>query len=135
MEINIKNLQKKISIPETKIRRALSSALSKFKCPSGSLSIVFVGVRRMRTINKKYLGHDYVTDVLSFELSKGLGEIIICPRMASANADFYKTSTEKEIILYVIHGLLHLQGFDDHNPKDTIQMRSMENMLLGKQNL
>jgi ssRNA-specific RNase YbeY (16S rRNA maturation enzyme) len=50
--------------------------------------------------------------------------------MAAANAVLYKTSTEKEIILYVIHGILHLKGFNDHALKDIIQMRKMENALL-----
>ncbi len=44
------------------------------------LSIVFVGTKRMRAINKKYLNHDYVTDVLTFDLGEGQGEIIICPQ-------------------------------------------------------
>jgi rRNA maturation RNase YbeY len=84
----------------------------------------------MRVINKKYLGHDDKTDVLTFDLGDGLGEIIICPQVAAANAAFYKTSTRKEILLYVIHGILHLKGFDDHAPQDIIQMRKMENKLL-----
>jgi len=95
-----------------------------------SLSIVFLGRKRMRTINKKYLNHDYATDVLTFDLGAGLGEIIICPQMAAVHAALHKTSTDKEIILYVIHGILHLKGFDDHHPKDIIQMRKMENKLL-----
>ena len=97
-----------------------------------SLSIVFVGSQRMRAVNKKYLKHDYVTDVLTFGLGGGVGEIIICPQIACANAKEHQTSTEKEIILYVIHGILHLAGYDDHSPKDILQMRSMENKLLER---
>ena len=77
----------------------------------------------MRAVNKKYLNHDYVTDVLAFDLGEDMGEIIICPQMARANARRHQSSTEKEIILYVIHGILHLAGFDDHHSKDIIQMR------------
>ena len=84
----------------------------------------------MRAINQKYLKHDYVTDVLTFDLGEGSGEIIICPSVACANAKAYQTSAEKEIILYVIHGILHLSGFDDHSPQDIIQMRKMEKKLL-----
>ena len=95
------------------------------------LSIVFVGTKRMRAINKKYLGHDYATDVLAFDFGKSRqGEIIICPHIAAAYAKAHQTSTENEIILYVIHGILHLAGFDDHKPKDTLQMRRMEKELL-----
>jgi probable rRNA maturation factor len=130
MEIKIKNLQKKIPIPRSLILKTVPAALRKLDFAHQGLSIVFLGEKRMRAINKKYLGHDYVTDVLTFDLDRGLGEIIICPRMAAANAVLYKTSTEKEIILYVIHGILHLNGFDDHAPRDMIQMRKMENALL-----
>jgi probable rRNA maturation factor len=94
------------------------------------LSIVFVGTKRMRAINKKYLKHDYVTDVLTFDFGKGQqAEIIICPRVAYTNAMAHQTSTENEIILYVIHGILHLAGFDDHSPQDMLQMRRMEREL------
>ena len=84
----------------------------------------------MRAINKKYLKHDYVTDVLTFDLGSGIGEIIICPQVAQANAKAHQTSTDKEIILYVIHGILHLAGYDDHSPQDILQMRKMEKELL-----
>jgi probable rRNA maturation factor len=93
------------------------------------LSIVFVGTRRMRALNKKYLEHDYVTDVLSFDLGTSQGEIIICPGMASANAKAHQTSTEEEIVLYVVHGILHLAGFDDKSPEGMRRMRSMEKEL------
>jgi probable rRNA maturation factor len=84
----------------------------------------------MRTINREYLKHDYVTDVLTFDLSEGQGEIIICPQVALSNARFYQNSTAKELVLYVIHGILHLAGYDDHAPADIAQMRKMENSLL-----
>ena len=71
----------------------------------------------MRSVNKKYLNHDHVTDVLTFDLGIRTGEIIICPQIAGINAKAHQTSTEKEIILYVIHGILHLAGFDDHKPQ------------------
>ena len=86
----------------------------------------------MRAVNKKYLKHDYATDVLSFALGEGFCEMIICPRIACANAKAHQTSTEEEIILYVVHGILHLAGYDDHFSKDIVQMRRMEKELLGK---
>jgi len=84
----------------------------------------------MRALNKKYLKHDYVTDVLAFELTEE-SEIVVCPLVARANAKRYRTSTAREIILYVIHGILHLAGYDDHNAKDKMQMRRVENELLS----
>lgn len=130
MEITLKNLQKKIPIPRGLILKAAKTAFRKLGFLQWSLSIVFVGTRRMRALNKKYLKHDYVTDVLTFDLGKKAGEIIICPHMAWVHARGQRTSTDSEIILYVIHGILHLAGFDDHKPEDTIEMRRRENELL-----
>jgi len=132
MEITLKNLQKKIPIPKSKILEATKKrSLIPFFRDLYCLSIVFVGTKRMRAVNKKYLKHDYVTDVLTFKLSADQAEIIICPQVALSNAKAHKTSTEKEIILYVIHGLLHLAGYDDHKSKDILQMRRLENKLLN----
>ena len=123
-------------IHEAKIQAVVRSVFRKlkkrghFKVSPFWLSIVFVGTRRMRTINKKYLGHDYVTDVLTFDLRGGHAEIIICPQVACNNARSYNSSTEKEIILYVVHGILHLAGYDDRSPKDIARMRRMENEFL-----
>ena len=130
MEITLKNLQKKIPIPQAKIRKAAKAAFRKLKFPKVGLSIVFVGTRRMRAINKKYLHHDYAADVLTFDLGDDGSEIIICPRIAGVNAKAHQMSTENEIIYYVIHGILHLAGFDDRRPKDILQMRRMEKELL-----
>jgi len=95
------------------------------------LSIVFVGAKRMRAVNLKYLKHDHATDVLTFDLDENLSEIIICPQIAHINAKEHRNSTQKEIILYVIHGILHLAGYDDHSPQDILQMRKMEIKLLN----
>lgn len=84
----------------------------------------------MQAINKKYLKHDYVTDVLTFDFEDGTAEIVICPQIASRYAKRHQTSTDKEIVLYVVHGILHLAGYDDHSPQDTLKMRRMENELL-----
>ncbi len=131
MEITLKNLQKKIPIPQAKLLKAAKAAFRKLGFLHRGLSIVFVGTKRMRAVNKKYLNHDYLTDVLTFDFGKSQqGEIIICPQVACAQAQAHQTSTENEIILYVIHGILHLAGFDDRKPRDIIQMRSMEKELL-----
>ncbi len=130
MEITLKNLQKKTPIPQAKLLKVAKAAVRKLGFLHKGLSIVFVGTKRMRAVNKKYLNHDYVTDVLTFDLGEAQGEIIICPQVACAQAQAHQTSVENEIILYVIHGILHLAGFDDRKPRDIIQMRSMEKELL-----
>ena len=140
MDITVKNLQSKFPIPQKKIIQKVgvgaghvpaSNNRATSRVAPTELSIVFVGAQRMRSINKKYLGHDYVTEVITFNLD-GVAEIIICPSVASQNAKMHGASLQNEILLYVIHGLLHLAGYDDHAPADLKRMRLKEKQLLGK---
>ena len=103
----------------------------------GDLSIVFVTDQRIKVLNKKYLKRECTTDVLSFDLREDPrkmkrveGEIIISADSARKNAKTFGGSPQKEIILYVIHGILHLLGFDDHSPKDIQSMRREEQKIL-----
>ena len=135
MDIRVKNLQSKITVSVSKLQSAAQNIvklLSKDQKPfPAGVSIAFVGSQRMRSINRKFLGHDYVTDVITFDLEDS-AEIIICPMVAKQNAKAYNMSISKELLLYVVHGFLHLAGFDDHTPKDIEQMRLKENYILQK---
>jgi len=75
-----------------------------------SLSLVFVGETRSRTITKKYKNKDKVSNVLSFPLSKTEGEIIITPKLADREAKKLNTTLKKYVGFLFIHGLLHLSG-------------------------
>ena len=91
------------------------------------LSLALVGSGRIRKLNKKYLGKNRVTDVLAFPESKvllekfkagslqkiqGTGEIVICLREVKKNAKRFKTNFEKELARVLIHGILHLLGYN-----------------------
>jgi probable rRNA maturation factor len=133
MDITVKNLQSSIPIPQSTIKTIAfkTGKLLRLSKRLGEVSIVLVGSKRMRRINQDYLGHDYVTDVITFDL-KDSAEIIICPQVAYQNAKFYGVSLKKELLLYVVHGFLHLAGFDDHNSQDIKRMRSKEQSLLDR---
>ena len=97
--------------------------------------IVFVTDSQIKSLNKKFLKRRYTTDVLAFDLSskesparrKNIeGEIIISADTAIKNARIFQTSPHRELVLYIIHGILHLLGFDDHRPTDVKQMRKKE---------
>lgn len=80
------------------------------------LNVVFVDDRRIHALNRKHLGHDFPTDVISFvaeELPPGSGELVISVEMAARKADEYHVSIRDEVLLYLVHGLLHLCGYDD----------------------
>lgn len=129
MNVSIANLQNKFPIPQNKITRLVIKAAKHLKLKREELSVVFVGRQRMRTINRTHLKHDYVTDVITFDY-KTSGEIIICPSVASSNARRFDSSLERELLLYVVHGLLHLAGYDDHAPADIARMRAKEEELM-----
>lgn len=107
-------------------------------CPGqdGELGIVFLGRNEMRRTNREFLGHDWVTDVITFDLAAGdgaagggaatIGEILVCPDQARDNAAVYGTHPAIELMLYIVHGLLHLGGLDDQTEAEGKRMRKAE---------
>ena len=90
------------------------------------VSIVFVGDRLIRRLNKIYRGTDKTTDVLSFEGEENfLGEIIICYPQIKRQAKKYKHSARQELVFVLVHGLLHLLGYDDKIEKGRREMMAL----------
>jgi probable rRNA maturation factor len=97
------------------------------------LVVVFITGRRMRDLNREYRGRDYATDVLSFgypgEIVDGqsfLGEIVIAPEVAFRQARHWRSGPEREVRKLLIHGILHLLGYDhetDDGEMNRIQQR------------
>jgi probable rRNA maturation factor len=100
--------------------------------PNGTLAITFIDCRRMRALNRRFLGHDRSTDVLGFRYDGEAvcGEILIAPREAQTYATTHKLAYEQELGRYVIHGLLHWLGHEDRTPAQQRKMRRMEDQLL-----
>jgi len=90
------------------------------------LSIALVGQGRIRELNKKYRGKNRATDVLAFP-GDGLGEIVICLREVKKNAKRYRSNSEKELARVLIHGVLHLLGYDHEKSEQAAEkMREKE---------
>ena len=86
-------------------------------------------------MNRDHLDHDYPTDVLSFPLSEGEpveGEVYVDLDMAAERAPEFSTDFSREAARYVIHGLLHLAGYDDGSDAGRQTMRSLENRYLAR---
>ena len=98
----------------------------KIKIPE--LSIVLVGDAEIRKLNKKYRKKDKVTDVLAFDY----GEIFICVPQAKRQAKELNHSLKEELAILLIHGLLHLAGYDDETKKDYNKMKSQQEQLWAK---
>jgi rRNA maturation RNase YbeY len=99
-----------------------------------SLQIDFITPDQILTINKDYLGHNYSTDIITFNYSgnhKFLdGELIISVNDAETNSKIYSVTFDEEVWRLVIHGILHLLNFDDKKERDRRIMKRMENKLL-----
>lgn len=110
-------------------------------CPV-SLSIVFCDDAKIGELNHRYLNHDYPTDVLSFPMDNWgdpsregvefphLGDILISVERAADNARRYRQTLERELLRLVIHGALHLIGYDDSTPQGRRRMRRKEDAYL-----
>jgi probable rRNA maturation factor len=91
-----------------------------------AVSVVFVGDKRIRDLNKKYRHKDKITDILSFEGDNYFfGEIIIDYAQIKRQARIFSKNTKAELIFILIHGLLHLQGYDDMTEKGRLEMERL----------
>jgi probable rRNA maturation factor len=110
--IHVSNLQRRVAIPRAKIR-SLAMRIVKRK----NLSIAFVTNAAIRRINRKFLNHDFATDVISFPMDSDLlGELVVSAEYAADEARKRRIPVEEELLRYVAHGILHLLGYDDHAP-------------------
>jgi probable rRNA maturation factor len=145
IRINSQNLNKKRKIDLSKAEKAAKAVLAAHKKDNAELNIVFVGNQKMRALNRKWFGKDRATDVIAWpagnnEVSrvtrhssrKFLGDIAVSSDMAARNAGEYGLGFEEELTLYVIHGTLHLLGYNDGTPGEKARIRKEENGLLQK---
>ena len=119
LAIQIRNKQRRHIIYPSSIASFCAAVLKSFDQESSALSIAFVSPREMRLINRNYHGHDYATDVLSFcyegeevDAIPFLGEIVIAPEVAFTQAVRRQTSLDQELRRLLVHGVLHLLGYD-----------------------
>jgi len=137
----VKNLQvysEDRALSKKAIHSLISALRLEFKLSVSFLSICFLSSSDLRLINKKYLKHDFNTDIITFNYSSKVneidGEILISFEEASRNAKKYKTKYSKEITRLVVHGILHLLNYDDNNKKNETIMKQMENKLINRYN-
>lgn len=104
----------------------------------GYLAIVLTDHDTVHGLNRTYLQHDYRTDVLSFDLSESEdpslidGEVYVDLDTALERHDEFGASFEDEVSRYVVHGILHLLGYDDAMPEGKTSMHALEDRYLGK---
>ena len=100
----------------------------------GDIGIIFCSDNYILDVNIKYLQHDYYTDIITFDYCDGdtlSGDLFISVDSVRENASFYGTEFPVELNRVIVHGLLHLIGYDDHTEEDIAVMRAKENYYLS----
>jgi probable rRNA maturation factor len=119
-------------IDESEIHRAVRATLRQQDCPSATISVAVVGDRRMASLNEQYRDHQGPTDVLSFDLGDERvdGEVVISLDTARRESEARGHSLAGELLLYAVHGTLHLLGFDDGTEAEARRMRAEQERIL-----
>ncbi|MBK6446494.1 MAG: rRNA maturation RNase YbeY [Bacteroidetes bacterium] len=101
-----------------------------------NLNIIFCSDKKLLQMNKDYLQHNYYTDIITFDLSSVKktveGDIFISVETVLTNSQRFKTTFQDELHRVMIHGVLHLLGYSDKNPKAQAMMKKMEDKWLDK---
>ena len=103
----------------------------------GDVTYIFCSAQRLLEMNRQYLGHDYFTDVITFDYSdlNGTrnisGDIFIDPYTVRSNAETIGTQPQEEMMRVIIHGVLHLCGHGDKTPEEERAMRALEDRSLA----
>jgi len=121
---------KKVKLPKAWILQAVNQIASDYGWDQGEISIAIVDDPQIHSVNRQYLNHDYPTDVISFDTTdqEGFleGDIIASAQTAYRVASQNKWEASHELLLYIIHGMLHVIGLDDSNASKSKQMRAEE---------
>ncbi len=124
------------------IRRAARAALSAEGVGAGRLDVAVVDHREMRRLHGRWMGETTATDVLTFDLkSRNVekskrrnvdGQIVVCESVARRRAREDRRDWRDELLLYVVHGCLHLCGYDDRRARDAARMHRREDEILTR---
>jgi probable rRNA maturation factor len=130
LHVLVADQQSILEIDRSQLQVAIDSVFRASLYDSGTISIAVVDDPTIHEINRQYLEHDYPTDVLSFVLEDRPpfldGELVVSTDTAARNAADYGWPASSELLLYVIHGALHLVGHRDKQADETAAMRAAE---------
>lgn len=136
IQVDFNNQQSRLPVDGARLCDAARAVLVDAGVQRGTLSIAVVDDETIHQLNRQHLNHDYPTDVLSFVLEAACGycdgEIIVSADTAERAGAEWGMSAEDELLLYLIHGALHLVGHDDHDPEQERLMRTREREYLSR---
>ncbi|MFV1963849.1 MAG: rRNA maturation RNase YbeY [Pirellulaceae bacterium] len=128
--VEVANRQSVLRIDPAILRQGIASVLRGEGVRKASVSLAVVDDATIRPLNRRYLQHDDATDVLSFLLDRDgaslEGEVVVSAETAAREAAQYGWSADRELLLYAVHGALHLTGYEDHEVGQQHEMRAKE---------
>jgi probable rRNA maturation factor len=140
--IQLENRQKNQKIEEASLKKVAQKILNDLECPDGELSVVIVDDGQIREINRDYLQRDWPTNVISFAMREGeggefhpelLGDVVISADTAARDAAEAGLPFESELYFLLLHGVLHLFGYDHErgSEEDARRMEEKERTLFA----
>lgn len=123
------------ALDERKIGKWIRSVAAEYGFSVGNINYIFCSDERELEVNCQFLGHDYYTDVITFDYSTPTtlnGDIFISLDTVRSNAEMVSTSFDHELLRILIHGVLHLTGQGDKTPETKAQMTQKEESALAK---
>lgn len=138
LRLRISNLNKRKRIDRKGLKKAAALVLARSRRKNALIDITFVTDKKIKYLNGKYMAREGSTDVISFLLDgagpasgkKLVGDIYISSDAAGVNAKRFKTSLKEELLLYTVHGVLHLLGFGDKTTRERRKIRKLEEKFL-----
>jgi probable rRNA maturation factor len=119
---------------KNRIRRWVRGVIESHHRVPGNIAFIFTSNEQLLRMNREYLNHNYFTDVITFEYSGEKvvsGDVFISVDQVFINAEHYHTGPSEELRRVMIHGVLHLLGYDDTHEEEKKEMRKMENEALN----
>ncbi len=132
-QIEVDNRQTVVPVDAGSIVRAVEQVLRQESCGRAQIHVVLVDDREIRQLNRRFLDHDYATDVISFTYAavpELEGELIVGAERAQRVADTLPHSWQCELLWYVVHGTLHLLGYEDGDASQRERMRAREGVAM-----
>jgi len=140
IEVEISDTQSHLAVDPSFIEGLVQRVLIRESVDCASVSIALVDDASIRTINRRHLAHDWPTDVITFLLSEPedrvlAAELVVSAEMAASTAKDVGVDPRAELALYLVHGLLHLLGFNDDTLEAADAMRRREGEILALEGL
>ncbi|MGP0594756.1 rRNA maturation RNase YbeY [Nitrospira sp. T9] len=140
MAVWLRSHLRRVSVRPRTVRRLTQAVLQQAGYSSANLSLTFVGKTRMQKLNRTYRQRDYATDVLAFPMQDALqsplafvGDVVICIPVALAQAPRFGNTADEEILRLLIHGTLHLLGYDhETTDREAKRMKRKERTIFSR---